>query len=707
MEWLLRRDMPLDELKICKAGRIFIAENSFGAVAYIDTKEQFNSFPAVYMTLPFVADYNIKTGSGVVYGSDGDFAFSSVIENGENRKLIYISRDGLVRISVHQSISGEAVSQKADIENLSGGVLCLNRLYNKFGGIDIDCFESEYAYNERVKIGVVRGEWSAEGQFSWNPPDLLGVVRAGGHRTSNVAVLNSSAQYTTRKISPILYFQDQITKKVWAFQHFPDGPYSMNIGLTDAENVKGSSFYAAFGAGTNTEQGFRVYLKKGEKYETASTIFSCADSFDEVNRLLTVYRRNNLKRSAAPLMFNDYMNCLWTDLNERTCIPLIKAAKLAGAEGYCFDDGWYRGRNEHGSSHLGDWIPDPERFGQMSFQDMIKEITSRNMIAGLWTELEVCSAESGAANLPEDYFLTNDGVRIYRCGSFYFNFFNPKVWIYLKNCVKRIYSMGIRYIKNDYNGHPGAGVDHPDASPYASLEMHARRVNAFYKELRNEFPDLIMENCASGAMRADANTMKNFNIQSISDCEEYYKMPSIINGTLMNLLPEQVGIWSYPYPRIFWNMKSDSFLTDEYIVKHSDGRETAFNMINSFMGVMYLSGAIDKTDERNFSLICEAVKLYKELREFIYSSYPVYPLECAKLEDKNGFCAQGLKNGSQTLIAVWRRETQKEETSFFLPEEGNVSILYPDHGSLVKRYKDRVDVFLPLKNSAVLLMADL
>ena len=88
-------------------------------------------------------------------------------------------------------------------------------------------------------------------------------------------------------------------------------------------------------------------------------------------------------------MFNDYMNSLWCNLREDNCLSLLGAAQAAGAEGYCFDDGWYRAADVNGSTHLGDWIPCDERFGSRTFAEMIEEIRNRGLIAGLWTELEV------------------------------------------------------------------------------------------------------------------------------------------------------------------------------------------------------------------------------------------------------------------------------------------------------------------------------
>ena len=44
---------------------------------------------------------------------------------------------------------------------------------------------------------------------------------------------------------------------------------------------------------------------------------------------------------------------------------------------------------------------------------------------------------------------------------------------------------------------------------------------AFIDELTEKYPDLIIENCPSGAMRCDHGTLKRFHFQSISDQDHF------------------------------------------------------------------------------------------------------------------------------------------------------------------------------------------
>ena len=61
---------------------------------------------------------------------------------------------------------------------------------------------------------------------------------------------------------------------------------------------------------------------------------------------------------------------------------------------------------------------------------------------------------------------------------------------------------------------------------------YTRAVRSFYRELREEFPDLILENCGSGGLRSDYGMLRIFDVQSTSDQEIAANYPSIVQGAL-------------------------------------------------------------------------------------------------------------------------------------------------------------------------------
>ena len=245
--------------------------------------------------------------------------------------------------------------------------------------------------------------------------------------------------------------------------------------------------------------------------------------------------------------------------------------------------------------------------------------------------------------------LKGDVVRGYRA---FYNFTNPKVKEYLHGCVRRMYDMGFRYIKNDYNQSAGIGCDNTGAE--SAPEGLRRNADAFYEflhELYADMPDLVIENCSCGAMREDNKILRRTWLQSTSDQENYQRYPAIACGSLAIMPPEKAGIWAYPYPCTY--ERKEDFVADEaYVSARADGAETVFNLVTGMLGVTYLSGRIDLCDEKNRSLLHEGVAYYKKMRADIPQAMPVYPTGTFRVGKKVNASA-GLLTEDKLYLALW------------------------------------------------------
>ena len=72
---------------------------------------------------------------------------------------------------------------------------------------------------------------------------------------------------------------------------------------------------------------------------------SAKGGLDEAVGALTQYRRairrKNQDNEKLPVIFNDYMNCLFGEPTTKKELPMIKRAAEMGCEYYCVDCGWY------------------------------------------------------------------------------------------------------------------------------------------------------------------------------------------------------------------------------------------------------------------------------------------------------------------------------------------------------------------------------
>ena len=108
------------------------------------------------------------------------------------------------------------------------------------------------------------------------------------------------------------------------------------------------------------------------------------------------------------------------------------------------------------------------------------------------------------ATLPEEAFFHRFGHRVQEHDRYHLDFRHPAARAHLDETVDDLVrDFGISYLKLDYNINPGAGTewlgDHPPATACSPTGGHSGVARRRPGAARG----LLIENCASGAMRAD------------------------------------------------------------------------------------------------------------------------------------------------------------------------------------------------------------
>ena len=220
------------------------------------------------------------------------------------------------------------------------------------------------------------------------------------------------------------------------------------------------------------------------------------------------------------MVFNDYMNTLMGDPTTEKLLPLIDAAAEAGVDYFCIDAGWYA--EGHWWDTVGAWQPAESRFPGGGLIAVIDHIRARGLQAGLWLEPEVIGIRSPlAASLPDAAFFSRGGVRIAEHGRHLLDLRHPAALAHLDEVVDRIVGdYGVRFIKMDYNTMTGPGTDSTGSSPGQGLLEHNRALLGWIDRVQARHPRLIIENCASGAMRMDYAMLSRLHLQSTSDQQD-------------------------------------------------------------------------------------------------------------------------------------------------------------------------------------------
>lgn len=560
-----------------------------------------------------------------------------------------------------------AVAQTVTAENRSDRPVTLTELSS--------CLVKEMGQDTRFGLecaeqGVLHwfeNAWEAEFQKRECTLGQAGLTAASTHQLARSFRLLSQGSYTTARWMPLLACEFPEQDRIFFCTLEADGSWMAECGCDRLYEGAGGGYYLTLSGLHHRALGTFVSLEPGESYTAPTALFGlCRGGFEEAVSVLTSARRERYGGRPMPLMFNDYMNCLWGQPTREKLLPLIEAAAAAGCEGFCIDAGWYVTKGVSWGRNLGDWIPSADSFGREGLKGILDTIAAHGMRPGVWFELEVCGEDALAYRNPDEWFLTRFGKRVGGNERCFFNLTNPEVRAYLKSRVQALYELGVRYIKNDYNDCIGSSCD-LDGGRSAGLETHHRAAMAFYDDLKASFPDLLLENCGSGAMRCDFGTLRHFDLQSTSDQELYYFYPSIAMGALANIPPERAGIWAYPFPHLFDQRGEESALTaPDYA--HADPRETVFNLVTGLCGTLYLSGRIDRANARSAALIKEACALYKSSRAFLASAIPVYPLGFHSYRDQSGFAALGLisPDRRRLRLAVWRLGGQQDTVEIAL-----------------------------------------
>lgn len=501
--------------------------------------------------------------------------------------------------------------------------------------------------------------WQCEYQHHSLTFEQADVVPVSVHPAVKSFSVTSCGSYTTANYYPFLAVENLVSGKTMYMAFEPSANWRIETGL-----LQDGVYIAA----TETDERHlftALTLRPGETYASPVYLAGTVEGgLDEAVRALIKRKRMCYGGKASPVVFNDYMNCCWTRPSRELTRRLIDAAAEAGAEVFCIDDGWQYETDEDRTNRLGDWNYSRTAFGgEEGFFGVLRYIREKGMIPGIWFELEVVGENAEIYQKPDDWFLTRRGVRVGGGARVFLDFRNPQVCDYILSKLRFYYGHGVRYIKNDYN--ECIGNDGEDAIGYT------RAVRAFYRRVREEFPDLIMENCGSGAMRSDGGMLRIFDLQSTSDQEIAANYPSIAQGAVAMLLPEQAASWAYPYPLLNQDFFGSGRITP------STAEETAYTMLTGMCGVLYLSGRIECADAAAKALIREGVSCYKQIRGFLAGAYPVFPNGFTHIADKCSPVTVLFRKDKckEALLYVWR-QAGAEEVRIPVAAAG-AEVLYP------------------------------
>lgn len=352
---------------------------------------------------------------------------------------------------------------------------------------------------------------------------------------------------------------------------------------------------------------FRKTIAPGQAFETVPAVLTaCIGDIDDVSASLVDSQRPVLEaippvEKDMPVLFNEYCTT-WGQPSEENILKIAEKLKDRGFRYLVIDAGWYTNKPGDWTGGIGDWAVNPELFphGLRYVCDKIREC---GMIPGLWFEMENIGNDAAAPH-PDDAWhqadmqLKRNGAVLTNGERKFWDMRQPKVIEYLtEKVIGTLREGGFGYLKVDYNDNIGVGCDGAE-SLGEGLRQTVLGSVGFFRKIRRELPNLVIENCSSGGHRLEPTMMSLVSMASFSDAHECNEIPIIAANVHRAILPAQSQIWA-----VLHGTDSD--------------RRLHYSINNTMLGRMCLSGDIYNLSDGQWKIVSDGVDFYHKAAPII------------------------------------------------------------------------------------------
>lgn len=436
----------------------------------------------------------------------------------------------------------------------------------------------------------LRSCWSNEGRLITEVLEDLQLEKSWSGYGARVERFGQIGSMPVRKYFPFVAAENREKGITWACKLGCPSSWQIEI-YRRTEDICISGGIADYDFGH-----WKKKLKPGEVFRTPSAYISvCKGSVEEVcKRLLSIEKKGSFT-NALPVIFNEFCTS-WGNPSETAVNSELEILKEHDIDYFVIDAGWYSNENRNWESNMGDWIVNPELFPN-GIKPVVKKITDAGMKPGIWFEVEVVGTEAKVAQESEHLLQRNGNVitvghrRFWNMtDSWTQNYLKEKVTDFLKD-------YGFCYLKIDYNDSIGIGCDGAESFG-EGLRQQLQASQDFYRNMKQKLPELKIEICSSGGHRLETSMMDIGDFASFSDAHEELEIPVIAANMHRMILPEKSEIWAV-------------------LRKEDSKNRLEYSLVNTFLGVMCLSGDIADLSEEQWECVDKAIAFYRKVSPII------------------------------------------------------------------------------------------
>ena len=278
------------------------------------------------------------------------------------------------------------------------------------------------------------------------------------------------------------------------------------------------SEYHQFFAGID-EYNSEYHLAKGETFTTPVTAFSYSkEGLSGVSRNFhrwgREYKLMNGNRERK-ILLNSWEG-VYLNIKEPEMAQMMADIKSMGGELFVMDDGWFGGKRSIDNCALGDWVVDKEKLPH-GIEGLLAEAKKQGIKFGIWLEPEMSNTKSELFEKHPEWVIKAP-KRDLQCGrggtQVVLDLGNPKVQDFVFSIVDDMMTKypEIDYIKWDANmniSNHGSQYLTANNQSHLYIEYH-RGLEKVLQRIRAKYPDLTIQDCASGGGRVNWGTLPYF-----------------------------------------------------------------------------------------------------------------------------------------------------------------------------------------------------
>jgi alpha-galactosidase len=297
---------------------------------------------------------------------------------------------------------------------------------------------------------------------------------------------------------------------------------------------------------------FEWPLNPGEEF--ASPIFSgvfTENGFGGASRQLHKYQRQHLIPACSLEKEHSMMYSSWglytfnSNINQE--LDIVPHAAKMGIELYHVDDCWFSTRDSD-CRGLGDWWTSKTKFPD-GLDPLIKVVKEHGMEFGIWVEPEMVSQDTVLFKEHPEWIIKFPGKQMTTGRNQHvLNFGMKEVqdwaidWIFdlLGNHEIDFF----KWDMNRYISEPG-WAQLPKGEQKTIWVRYVQGVYRVFKAVKEKFPKIYVQNCASGGGRVDMGMMAVTDTQALSDCTNHWDRVKIFWGFTQAFVPFASGPASF------------------------------------------------------------------------------------------------------------------------------------------------------------------